>query len=68
LAEVGAAGFRDARVVAVEGIGWIMPDFPGRWADETDRQHLLDIITRTEAEPSLLGVSPHLLAVGWKPG
>jgi ubiquinone/menaquinone biosynthesis C-methylase UbiE len=67
LAEVEAASFGDAMVVAVEGIGWIMPDLPERWADDTDRQHLLDIIGRTEAEPSLLGVSQHLLAVGWKP-
>lgn len=67
LAEVEAAGFRDATVVAVEGIGWIMPDLPERWADEADRQHLLDIIARTETEPSLLGVSQHLLAVGWTP-
>ena len=32
-----------------------------------DRGHLPDIIARTETEPSLLGVSQHLLAVGWKP-
>ena len=64
LAEVQAASFADALVVAVEGIGWIMPDLAERWADESDRKHLLDIIARTETGPSLLGVSQHLLAVG----
>ena len=67
MAEVTAASLVEVAMIAVEGIGWIMPDLAERWADETDRQHLLDIIARTETEPSLLGVSQHLLAVGWKP-
>ncbi|NNC92347.1 MAG: methyltransferase domain-containing protein [Acidimicrobiia bacterium] len=61
------AGFLGSRVLAVEGIGWIMPDLAERWAAETDRKNLLEIIARTETEPSLLGVSPHLMAVGWVP-
>ncbi|NNF87447.1 MAG: class I SAM-dependent methyltransferase, partial [Acidimicrobiia bacterium] len=61
------AGFERSEVVAVEGIGWIMPDFEDRWADPANRRHILDIVALTEREPSILGVSQHLLGVGWSP-
>jgi len=68
--EVAAAGFEGIALVAVEGAvgaaaeahaldGWL--DDPGR------REILLRAIRRVEAEPSLLGASPHLLAVATRP-
>jgi ubiquinone/menaquinone biosynthesis C-methylase UbiE len=66
-AELDAAGLQRTEVLAVEGIGWIMPDFDERWADMASRRHILDVVARTEREPTILGVSPHLLGVGWKP-
>lgn len=54
-------------MLAVEEIGWIMPDFDARWADEANRQHILDVVAWTEREPAILGASQHLLGVGWKP-
>ena len=66
-AELGQAGFERSEVLAVEGIGWITPDFDDRWADETGRQHILDVVARTEREPAILGASQHLLGLGWKP-
>ncbi len=66
-AEVDGAGFHRPEVLAVEGMGWIMPDFSERWADASNRAHILDLVARTETEPSVLGVSQHLMAVGWKP-
>lgn len=66
--ELEAAGLTGCRVLAVEGIGWIMPDFDDRWQDDASRRLILELLDRTEAEPSIMGVSPHLLAVGWKPG
>jgi SAM-dependent methyltransferase len=68
--EVAAAGFEGTALVAVEGAvgaaaearaldGWL--DDPGR------REILLRAIRRVEAEPSLLGASPHLLAVATRP-
>lgn len=66
-AELEQAAFERSEVLAVEGIGWIMPDFAERWADETNRQPILDILARTEREPAILGASQHLLGVGWKP-
>jgi len=66
-AELEQAGFERSDVLAVEGIGWIMPDFAERWAEAASRRHILDIVARTEREPSILGASQHLLGVGWKP-
>jgi hypothetical protein len=38
------------------------------WLDDPDRRDaLLRAIRRVEAEPALLGASPHLLAVGRAP-
>ncbi len=61
--EVRAAGFLLDGVLAVEGLGGLVPDFEARWQDAQRRQQLLDATARIEREPSLLGVSAHLLAL-----
>jgi hypothetical protein len=66
-AEVGAAGFTDARVFGIEGPGWLLPDIAGRMTDERKRQDVLRVARLLESEPALLGVSAHLLAVARKP-
>jgi ubiquinone/menaquinone biosynthesis C-methylase UbiE len=63
-AEVQDAGFTLAGVFAVEGPGACVPEFAKRWADPAARARLADLVRRVEREPSLLGASPHLLAVG----
>jgi ubiquinone/menaquinone biosynthesis C-methylase UbiE len=64
--EVGAAGFELTTLVAIEGIGAWLPDIDD-WLDDAERRAvLLRTIARVETEPSLLGASPHLLAVGVK--
>ena len=63
-AEVRQAAFTVAGVFAVEGPGAHVPEFSKRWADPAARTRLLDLVRRVEREPSLLGASPHLLAVG----
>jgi ubiquinone/menaquinone biosynthesis C-methylase UbiE len=65
-AEVAEAGFRSIDLVAVEGPGWIAHDFGSRWVDPLRRAKLLEMIRRVENEPSLLGMSPHFLAVATK--
>jgi ubiquinone/menaquinone biosynthesis C-methylase UbiE len=65
-AELEEAGFTGVSVLAVEGPCWILGDFDERWADPLLRADLLDVARRLEAEPSILGVSAHLLAVGRK--
>jgi hypothetical protein len=54
-------------VFALEGLAAYMPDFARRFAHAAARAHLLAFLRRVETEPSLLGVSPHLLAVGRRP-
>ena len=66
-AELEAARFHDVAVLGVEGPAWILSDFGERWADPALRQDVLDIARRLEAEPSIIGISAHLLAVGRKP-
>ncbi|GBF05788.1 methyltransferase type 11 [Deinococcus aerius] len=65
--ELREAGFQDADLYAVEGLGNVVPDFDTLWADGERRERLLDVIRRTERDPSLFGVSAHLLAVGHAP-
>ena len=66
-AELGEAGFERIQVLAVEGLAWLAADFAGRWADPQRREMLLSLVRRMEAEPDILGASPHLLAVGFTP-
>ncbi|MGH7600197.1 MAG: methyltransferase domain-containing protein [bacterium] len=66
-AEVVEAGFTEVDVLGIEGPGWILPDFEDRWRDPRRRLDLLAIARRLEREPSIQGVSAHLLAVGEKP-
>jgi SAM-dependent methyltransferase len=64
--EVADAGLRLHAVLAVEGAGSVLPDIHQRLADPARRQRVLAAIRRVEAEPSLLGASPHLLAVAYR--
>ena len=61
--EVRTAGFEEVAVLAVEGVGEFMHDVD-EWLDDPERRGvLLRAIERVEAEPSLLGASPHLLVL-----
>jgi ubiquinone/menaquinone biosynthesis C-methylase UbiE len=65
--EMLQAGFGQTSLLAIEGPGWLLQDFEAQWADPILREALLEVIRRTEAEPSLSGASSHLLGVGRKP-
>jgi SAM-dependent methyltransferase len=62
--EVTEAGFWDVDVLAVEGIAWAAGDLGKRWEDPERRAVVEGFLRRLEREPSLMGASPHLLAVG----
>ncbi len=68
-AEIKEAGFASSRVIAIEGIGWIPPSEAAeqRWNNEQFRNVVYQVIRLTETEPSALGASEHLMAVGLKP-
>jgi SAM-dependent methyltransferase len=61
--EVAEAGLRLVELVGLEGLAAWLPQLAGRMGDDTDRERLLDAARHIESEPTLLGVSPHLLAV-----
>jgi ubiquinone/menaquinone biosynthesis C-methylase UbiE len=67
-AELAAAGLEVEGLYGVEGPGWILPDLDDRWADAERRATLLHVARLLEAEPSVLGCSAHLLAIGRKRG
>ncbi len=64
--EVAQAGFLVKGIYGVEGPGWLLADFDEWWDNEEYRERLLQIARTLEIEPSLLGVSAHLLAVAEK--
>jgi ubiquinone/menaquinone biosynthesis C-methylase UbiE len=66
-AELAAAEFQDVAVLGIEGPGWILPDFDARWNDPALRKDLFDVARAFESEPSVVGVSAHLLGTGRKP-
>lgn len=66
-AEIERAGFRLQGVFGLEGPVWLLSDFEPRWRDEARRGRLLQVLRQVETEPSLLGVSAHLLAVAHRP-
>jgi SAM-dependent methyltransferase len=66
--EAEEAGLRHEATLGVEGPGWLLHDFADWWDRPERRERLLAVVRALEAEPALLGVSAHLLAVARKPG
>ncbi len=65
-AEVKAAGFQVDGVFGVEGPGGFLPDIDARVAEPDRLADLLHVARLVESEPSVIGVSDHLLAVARK--
>jgi ubiquinone/menaquinone biosynthesis C-methylase UbiE len=65
-AEAREAGLRHEVTLGVEGPGWLLQDFDAWWSNVARRDRLMSLAQAVESEPSLLGVSAHLLAVSWK--
>ena len=61
------AGFSAPSLYAVEGCIWFCPTLQEKWESPESRERLLRLVRMTEQEPSLLGISPHFLAVCQKP-
>jgi ubiquinone/menaquinone biosynthesis C-methylase UbiE len=61
-----AAGFEVVAVVAIEGPGWLARDFDRLWSDSVQRERLLAAVRKVEREPSVLGASSHIMAIGRK--
>ena len=65
-AEVVEAGFQHQATLAVQGPTWLFESVKNYWADPDQRAAVLDLIRKVEAEPSILGMSAHILAIGTK--
>jgi len=63
-AEMSDAGLKNVDVLAVEGIGWLIPTVEAELGDATSKERLLGYLRKVEREPSLLGASAHLIAAG----
>ena len=61
-----AAGFEVIAVLAIEGPGWLARDFERLWNDPQQRERLLAAVRKVEREPSILGATSHIMAIGRK--
>ena len=66
-AEIKEAGYELLELAAIEGPGWLARDFTRLWNHPTQRERLLASLRRVEHEPTLLGASSHIMAIGRKP-
>ena len=64
--ELIEAGFQHQATLAVQGPTWLFKSVERYWADPDQRAVVLDFIRKVEAEPSILGMSAHILAIGTK--
>jgi ubiquinone/menaquinone biosynthesis C-methylase UbiE len=62
-----AAGFQIVELVAIEGPGWIARDLELIWNDSVQRERLLATVRKLEREPSIVGATSHIMAIGRKP-
>ncbi len=65
--EVAEAGLILRAVVAIEGPGSVLRDEEALRSDPDAWAALLDLVERTESEPTLLGLSSHIMAVAHRP-
>ena len=65
-AELRESGFRAIDVLPVEGPAWLTKDLASRMQDPEHRTQILNLARAVENEPTLLGFTPHLMAIGRK--
>jgi hypothetical protein len=64
--ELEEAGLRHEVTLPVEGPAWLLGNFAAHWSNLDRRERLLTTLRWLEAEPSLLGTSAHIMAIGRK--
>ena len=66
--EFTTAGFTKFDTIAIEGFGWLTPNFMKRWNDDESRNKMLDYIRQTENDPVMVGISAHVMTIAMKSG
>jgi SAM-dependent methyltransferase len=66
--EVQSAGLMSEGIYGIEGPGWMLQDIGARMGDPERRESPLRVARMVETEPSVIGCSAHLLAVGRRSG
>ena len=66
-AELQDSGLSVIELVGVEGLAGWLASLAQQWASDAGRQVILDASRAVESEPTLLGLSAHLLAVARTP-
>ena len=64
--EVKEAGFRLETLLAVEGPAYLLKNFEQQWQTPSIQERIMRITHLLESEPTLWGVSPHIMAIGKK--
>jgi SAM-dependent methyltransferase len=64
--EVRRSGLVPESLVAIEGVAFALSDLDERMDDPHERTLLLDVLRAVESVPDLVGLGPHLLAIGRK--
>lgn len=67
-AEIQEAGLKLEQLLPIESVGGLIPHFEEYWADKSRRIQLLKLLKIIETDPSLLGVTAHMLAIAKKLG
>lgn len=63
-----AAGLSRFNTIAIEGFGWLTPNFMERWTDKDSRNKMLHYIRQTENDPIMIGISAHVMTIAKKSG
>lgn len=64
--EVTEAGFKFEALLAIEGPVRITKDFAENWQRPETQERILKLVRQVETEPTLWGVSTHIMAIGRK--
>ena len=64
--EIETAGFNLEGLFGIQGPAWLLQNLEEQWDDPNYRERLLHIARSLESEPSVIGVSAHIMAIARK--
>ena len=64
--EIKSVGFDLEGLFGIQGPAWLLQNLEEQWNDRNCRERLLNIARSLESEPSVIGVSAHIMAIARK--